>query len=141
RLEALAQFLQLGWDHGEAIGVPLTLVRPIILVIGFGWPPVAHRFDRGDDPASLLLIGPGNRFARLAVLLVALREDRRAVLSANVVALTIELRRVVRGEEDVEQVVVTQLLRVEGDADRLGMVGVAAADLLVGRTGDVAARI
>src|SRR5438874_50426 len=111
RLETLAQFLQLGRDDREAIGVPLALVRPIILMVSFGLPPVAHWLDRGDDAPAEFLIRPRDRLAGPAVLLFALREDRRAILGADVVALPVELRRVVGGKKDVEQVVVTQLLR------------------------------
>ena len=72
RLEALPELLELGRDHGDAIRVSLALVRPIVLVIGFRRPPVAHRLYRGDDAPAELLIRPGDRFACPAVLLFAL---------------------------------------------------------------------
>ena len=56
-----------------------------------------------------------------------------AVLGADVVALAHALGRVVLLEEDLEQVGVGDLRRVEGDQHRLGVAGLAAADLLVGR--------
>ena len=77
-------------------------------------------------------VGAPDRFAGLALLALVLREDRRTILSPDVVALAIELRRVVNREEDVEQIVIAQLVIVEGDPDRLGVAGIAAADLLVG---------
>ena len=62
-------------------------------------------------------------------------------MRADVIALAVELGRVVGGEEHVEDVVVGDLIGIEGHADRLGMAGVAAADLPVGRVVDVAADI
>ena len=62
-------------------------------------------------------------------------------MRADVIALAIELGWVVRREEDVEQVVVAELRIVEGDADRFGMAGIAAADLLVGWVRDRSAGI
>ena len=59
--------------------------------------------------------------------------DARAVLGADVVALAHALGRVVLLEEDLQQVGVGDLLRVEGDQHRLGVAGLRRADLLVGR--------
>ena len=42
---------------------------------------------------------------------------------------------------DVEDVVIGDLVRIEGHPDRLGMAGVAAADLAIGRVVDMAADI
>src|SRR5205085_1697761 len=56
-------------------------------------------------------------------------------------ALAVELGWIVGCEEDVEDVAIAHLVGVEGHPDRLGMAGVAAADLLVGRVGDMAADI
>ena len=56
-------------------------------------------------------VGALDRRARLALLLLVLREDRRAILRADVVALAVELGRVVGREEDVEQIVVAELRR------------------------------
>src|SRR5436305_13745800 len=110
-------------------------------MIILGRPPVAQRLDRRHDAAAEILVGAGDRLARLAVLLVALREDRRAILGADVIALAIELRRVVGREEDIQQIVVAELLRIEGDPDRFGVAGVAAAYLLIGGAGDRAAGV
>ena len=54
-------------------------------------------------------------------------------MGADVVALTVELGRVMEGEEYLQQLAIAELVSVEGNADRLGMAGIAAADLLVGR--------
>ena len=59
--------------------------------------------------------------------------DRRAVLRANVVALAHPLGRVVAFPEHLEERVVAGDLGVEHHQHRLGMAGLAAAHLLVGR--------
>src|SRR5690242_8729902 len=112
-LEALAQLLELGRDARDAIGVPLAFVRPIVLVIVLGGPPLALGFDRGDDAVAVIRVVPGDCLARLAVLLVVLRKDRRAILRPDVVALPVELGRIVSREKDIEQVLVTELLGIE----------------------------
>src|SRR5690348_13710531 len=110
-------------------------------MIILGRPPIAPRLDGRNNAAAELLVGPGNGLARLALLVFILREDGRPVLRPNVVALTVELRRVMSGEEDVEQFVIADLLGIEGDADRLGMTRIPAAHLLVGGVGDRAAGV
>jgi hypothetical protein len=46
-----------------------------------------------------------------------------------------------RREENVEQVVIAQLIVVEGDPDRLGVTGIASANLLIGGVGHVTAGV
>ena len=59
-----------------------------------------------------------------APLLLVRVEDRGAVLLANVGALAIFRRRIVRDrEEDLEQLTVADALRIEPDFHRLGMFG------------------
>src|SRR5436305_12543580 len=93
-------------------------------------------FDRGDDRLVDAGLRARDRFIGLLFLHIVGREDRRAILRADVVALAVELGRIVRREEDVEQVAVIELRGVEADADRLGVPGIATAYLLVGRVGD-----
>ena len=61
--------------------------------------------------------------------------------SFDVPTLPVQRRRIVRCEEDVEQVAVAQHVVVELDANRLGMASVAAANLLVGGIVDLAADV
>src|SRR5689334_9959853 len=68
-------------------------------------------------------------------------EDRRAILRADIVALTIERRRVVEREEHLQNIVEGDLRRVECDLNNFGMAGVAVADLAVGRVTNRAARV
>src|SRR6185437_16843974 len=61
----------------------------------------------------------------------------RAIALAEIIALTIERRRVVDLEEELEQIAIRRLLRVEGDFDRFGMCAVIS----VCRVLDVATRV
>ena len=99
------------------------------------------RLDGGHHPAVVVGVGALDRGPGLRFLRLVLGEDRRAILGADVIALAVELGRVVDREEDVEQVAIADLVGIEGDADRLGMAGVAAAYLLVGRIGGLPAGI
>ena len=81
----------------------------------------------------------GDRALGLGLLLGAVIEDDRAVLRADVVALPVLGGRIVDREEHVQQVAELTTFGIEGDLHDLGMAGVAAADLLVGRIVDVAA--
>src|SRR5215210_3120390 len=110
-------------------------------MVVLGGIPFAVGLDCSHDAAVVVGIVALDRGARLALLLVVEGEDRRAILGADVIALAVELGRVVGREKDVEQVVVAQLLIVEGDSDRFGMAGVAAANLLVRGIGEVAAGV
>ena len=62
-------------------------------------------------------------------------------MGANVIALPIELGRIVGREEDIQQIVVGDSVGIEGHADRLGMTCVTAANLLVRRIDDIAADV
>src|SRR5690606_16075722 len=68
-------------------------------------------------------------------------EDSRTVLRPNVVALTVQRRRVVDGEEHIQQVAVADHARIERYLHRLGMSGITGAYRPVSRIGDVTARI
>jgi hypothetical protein len=60
-------------------------------------------------------------------------EDRRTILAAGVVTLTVQRSRIVDHEEHLQQLLERHDRGIEGDAHDLGMPRVAAADLLVGR--------
>ena len=94
--------MELRRDRREAIRVPLAFACPIVLVIILGRPPFALGFYRCDDAAVMGDIGARNCFASLALLFLALREDRRAILGSDIIALAVELGRVVNRKEDVE---------------------------------------
>ena len=131
RLEALPQLLELRRYSRDAVRIALTLARPIILVIILGGPPFAHRFDRRHNASVMRDVGARDRVTATSLLAFVLREDRRAILSPNVIALAIELCRVVDREEDVQEIVVAELLGVEGDPDCFCVARISTADLPV----------
>ena len=79
------------------------------------------------------------RFGGFALVLG--REDGAAVLRADVVALAIELGRVMGAHKHVEDLLERNPVAVIGHAHALGMAGGSAAYLLVGRIGLVSADI
>ncbi len=97
-------------------------------MLGLGLPERAGGLDLGDDLAGPEARGldVGDRVLGDPALLVVDVEDRRAVAQADVVPLPVQRRRVVDLEEELEQVAVRGLLRVEDDLDRLGMRPVVA---------------
>src|SRR3546814_15928003 len=70
-----------------------------------------------------------------------MRKYRRAILGADIIALPIELRRVMNMKEDIQNVVIADHGRIEFHAHRLGMAGVAVADLAIGRRGHMPAGV
>src|SRR5262245_4437207 len=82
--------------------------------------------------AERLVVALARRLG-LPLLAVAGEIDCRAVLRADIIALTHALGRVMRLEEDLEQLLVADPLRVEHHHHRLGMAGLAGAQLLIGR--------
>ena len=102
----------------------------------------AGAFDGGDCLLTRVIGVPAfDCRLGLAALALARQEDRAAILRANVVALAVELGRIVGAQEHVEQVGERNDVGIEGDLDRFGMAGPAAADLLVGGIGLVAADV
>ena len=100
----------------------------VVLVLLLGLPELAGRLDLGDDLAGPQ---PGrvdvrDRVERDATLLLTGVEDRRPVAAADVVALPVLRRRVVDLEEELQQVPEGDLLGIEDDLDRLGVVAVVA---------------
>ncbi len=91
----------------------------------------------------MLGLGAFDRGARGSFLVFIVWEDGAAILGADVVALAVERRRIMRCEEDIEQHVVTDDVGIVRDADRLGMAGIAAAHIaiagIVGGAADIAA--
>ena len=87
-----------------------------------------------------LLVGVERLFGGGA-LVIAVVEDQRAVLGADVGALAHALRGVVPLPEQLQQVLVAGLGGVVGDEHDLGVAGAGAADLLVGGVGRRAAGV
>ena len=70
---------------------------------------------------------------------VVVIEDGRTVLRAHIFTLPIRCRRVVDGEEDLQDCPIGNLARIEGQLDRLGVAGGIGANFPVGRIGGGAA--
>jgi hypothetical protein len=77
----------------------------------------------------------------LGSLRIAVEEDHRAVLGADIGALPVDLGRVVDLPVDPQEIPERDPLRVEGHLTDLGVAGGARADLLVSRVSDVAALV
>src|ERR1041385_1755656 len=115
-----AELRHLRRDHRPAIA--LVRVPPeVVLVIRLGGIEDAGGHDFGDDRIVEHPVGGELRDQPLGLvaLLSRVREDRRAVLAAAVRSLAVEGARIVKGEEQLEQLPVGQHRRVEGDLDRL----------------------
>src|SRR6516225_10809661 len=95
--------------------IPARMLLQIILVIPLGAVPRGRGLDRRRDRP---LPGSGRRDARdhalrRRLLLGALREDRRAVLRADVVALAVERGGIVQLEEPfLEEILVAEHRRI-----------------------------
>jgi hypothetical protein len=92
-------------------------------MLGLGFPERPRLSYLGDD-----LSGPeprrfdvGDRVLCDAPLSFVEVEDRGAIAHAHVVALTVQRRRIVDLEEELEQVSIRGLLGVEDNLDRLGV--------------------
>src|SRR3972149_7387788 len=68
-------------------------------------------------------------------------ENHGSILRPDVVALAVERRRVVNGEEDLQEFLERDDVRVERDLEALRMVRGARADLLIRRVFHVPARV
>jgi len=64
---------------------------------------------------------------------VVVIEDGGTVLCAHILTLLIQCRRVVDGEENLQDFPIGNLARIEGQLNCLGMAGVIGTDLLIGR--------
>jgi DNA-binding transcriptional LysR family regulator len=123
----------------EVAGVPLGVALQVILMLGLGLPERASRRHLGDHLARPQPGGVdvGDRVLGDPLLGVAQVEDGRPVTGPDVVALPVHRGRIVNLEEELQQVPVRNLLRVEDDLNRLGVTAVVA----VGRVRHVTAGV
>ena len=110
----------------EVAGVAVRVLQQIVLVLGLGLPERTCGGHLRDDLARPQAGGVdiGYGVQRGLPLLVIGVVDGGAVARPYIVALTVPGGRVVDLEEELEQVPVGGLLRIEGDFDGLGMVSV-----------------
>ncbi len=110
----------------------MVFLRPVELT---------ERLDLGDHAATPGFVRPFARRLEQLPLLVVPVVHRGTVLSADVVALSVQLTGVVQGEEHVEDHVVRNHFRVEGHGDGFGVAGRARAHGLIGGFGNSATGI
>lgn len=88
-----------------------------------GFPEGSARFDHRDDisgpSAGSLDLGDGGMRDRL--LFIGDREDRRTIARSDIVALPIERCRIMSHEEELQDFLITRLLRVEYNLECFGM--------------------
>src|SRR5204862_7319388 len=119
----------------EVARVSTRILPEIILVIRLGAVPGRGGLDRCGDRAAPFAGGVDARDHALGggALFFGLWEDRRPILRAEVVPLTVERRRIVKAEEPLlTQMLVAQRRRVEGDADCFGVAGLAVVGVVIG---------
>ena len=68
---------------------------------------------------------------RLCLLMFIEWEDGRAILCADIIALAVELRRIMRRKKDVKQIGIANDSRIETDANRFGVPSGPRANLFV----------
>ena len=128
----LAELGYLGSDHSHAVGL-VRIIGKVLLVIILGHVELIELHDLGDDgfAPNVLVVQLFNELLSLSLLFVIVIENRRAILSAHIRALTVERGRVMDRKEYVQYVLVSDDLRVEFDLYDLRMPGPARADVAV----------
>lgn len=132
--ELFLDFGDLRIDDDLAVGL-LGMDGEVVLVVAFGRPELFEWRDFGHDGSAFRARGreASDEFLCRLFLLGRGVEDGRTVLRADVSALAIERGRIVRGEEDSEEVIELHKRRIVVDLYDLGMAGRAGRDLLVCR--------
>src|SRR5262249_15103834 len=117
------------------------ILHVVILMVLFGFVERAGRHDCGLDRLLEALLNRRLRGFRQRSLLLAMIEDRAAVLVAVIAELPILRQGIDVVPEHVEQLVIAHLGRVVDDLYRFGMPGAAVRDLLVAGIGGVPAGV
>ena len=113
-------------------------------MVGFGWIKTPAGLDPRDNRPieRVRLVELRDIGLRRRGLLIADRENCRAILGSRVRSLAVQLRRIMsHGEIDLQDAAVTDLAGIEGDLHRFSMVRRAAAHPLVVRRLLVAAAV
>src|SRR6266568_2550407 len=118
-----------------------TVLLVPLLVVVLRHPERSGRRDLGGDRVREMLLLLRPRCERGRELLWPEGEDGRPVLAPAVRALPVAARRIVRLPEELQQLGVADLARVELDEDRLRLPRSVGADVLVARILRVATRV
>ncbi len=141
--ELLTEFRELRPDHDRAVALP-RVTRIVVLVIILGRPVVVvERHDLRDDrlPEHLLALQFADHVERRVALRVRMGEHDRTVLRADVVALPVQLGRIVRREEDLEDLAIADACRIECHVDDFRVARIALADVAIAGIARMAARV
>src|ERR1700758_349679 len=100
----------------------------VILVFRLRFPEGSRRGHLGHDSSGpqARRVDIGDGVLGDASLLIAGREDGRAVAGANVVTLTIARRRIVDLEKELQELTKAEPFRIEDDFDGFGVGSVVA---------------
>lgn len=112
----------------------IVLGRPVIAV---------ERHDLRDDRLAehLLALELADHVERGIALRIRMREHDRPVLRADVVALPVQRGRIVRREEDLEDLAIADARRIERHVDDFRVARVAFADVAIAGIARMAARV
>lgn len=141
--ELLPEFRELRPDHDRAVALP-RIARVIVLMIVLGRPVIAvERHDLRDDRLAehLLALELADHVERGIALRIRMREHDRPVLRADVVALPVQRGRIVRREEDLEDLAIADARRIERHVDDFRVARVAFADVAIAGIARMAARV
>src|SRR5437660_4878382 len=130
----LAEFYDLGCDHDLAVGLSCVLLEIFLMVIFSLVERLERRYLRHD---WFLPDFRGIRFfdnlLSHCFLFGVVVEDCRPVLATDISALSIQGGRVVRREEDLQNILEGNLLGIEGYLDRLSVSSGSGANIFVRR--------
>ena len=127
-------------DNSSAIALE-GVSSVVVVVFLFGDQEMNRFLERGHDGVVVDVAHVGDHGLGFGTLFIGKRHDAGAVLRPDVVALPVELGRVVHGEKHLEEGFVGNDAWVKLDFHHLSVAGGAAANRLVGRMGVVAASV
>ena len=129
------------WSHNRCTVALEGVSCVVVVVFLFGDHEVNRFLERGHDGVVVDVAHVGDHGLGFGTLFIGKRHDAGAVLRPDVVALPVELGRVMDGEEHLEEGFVGNDAWVKLDFHHLSVTGGAAANRLVGRMGVVAASV
>jgi hypothetical protein len=134
----LLQLVQLGGDDHLAVGRARMVVK-ILLVIILRLVKFCERHDLSDDQVLEVLLRFGLGFLGHQLLHFVAIKDDGAIGRAHVRALAVQRGRVVCLPENVQELCIGNLRRIEFNLRHFGMAGGFGANLFVGGIGRAAA--
>src|SRR5262245_13793064 len=142
RHKLFAELSHFWLNHYAAIGlIRVAFVIPLMIDLCRVESSELRHFGNNRIGPDLRGRDVGDGFFSGGLLLRRMIEDRGAILGADVGTLPVQSRRIVYGEEDIEQVLEGDYLRIERDLHNLGVAGFPGANILISRVGYLAARI